>query len=207
MSYLPPVGLEFDPGPHVYRYMGQEVPSVTQILKVTGAIRGFYRGTEARDRGIAIHEATELMDTIGVPVDAFQMDIRPWLVAWQEFTASTGVEIVSIECPVCHLRAGYAGTADRLINYNNRLAVLDIKTGSKAAWHRLQAAAYAEAIESTSGGEITTALVVRLAPKGFKVDLWSDVIPGAEPFLPCKQEWRQELAKYKERIDERHHPV
>jgi len=52
----------------------------------------------------------------------------------------TGIE--SVELVVCEPKLGYAGRLDRVAVINGHRFILDIKTGEKQPWHRLQLGAY-----------------------------------------------------------------
>jgi hypothetical protein len=131
--------LLFDPAAHVYTLDHKPIPSVTQILKATG-LTGHYRGTAGRDRGSRVHEATELYDVLGVIGDGPEAG---YTRAWAKFKADHVSEIVASEQAVFNEPLWYAGTLDRIVRLKDgKLAILDIKTGAKADWHKLQLAAY-----------------------------------------------------------------
>jgi len=173
----------FDAEAHAY-YIGEsQVPSVTSILKDAGFM-GHYNGTAKRDRGTAIHEATELYDALGILPD--DDELVPFVKAWGKYLKETGAKILESEQQVYHEGLWYAGTLDRIVDFSPdasfpQRAVLDIKSGSKADWHGLQLAAYALA----EGSVIDTGIVVYLKESGRYT---TEVFLGAD-FLARKDEW------------------
>jgi len=148
----------FDEKAHIYYGDDVPMPSVTQILKAAGCM-GHYKGTKARDRGSAIHEATEVWDTLKIVPDD---ECKYYVEAWAKFSTDNKIEILASEQQVYNEQLWYAGTLDRIIRINGFIAMLDIKSGSKADWHRLQLAAYALCWPD----EINLGMVVYLKPNG-----------------------------------------
>lgn len=68
------------------------------------------------------------------------------VVAWRKFIDEYGKDWIlkSIEEPIANETHGFAGTPDRIVwnKEKKRYAVVEIKTGAAAQWHRLQTAAY-----------------------------------------------------------------
>lgn len=137
------MNLTFDEAAHKYQLDGRPIPSVTQIIKEAG-LTGHYKGTAARDRGTRIHTATEVYDTLGVIMDTAE---APYVEAWAKFRTDNKVQIIASEQAVCNKEHWYAGTLDRIISLIVAgfpiTAILDIKSGTKADWHRFQLGAYA----------------------------------------------------------------
>lgn len=137
--------LTFDKLTHAYRWNGQIVPSVTQVIGSAGLSKFHaYMGDWYIDRGTALHEAAQLWDQDDLDEDSVDPEIAGHLDAYKafrEFAKGDGLEIVEIEQPGYHVR-GYAGTPDRVILWHGKRGVLDLKTGSPAPWHALQNAAY-----------------------------------------------------------------
>jgi len=123
--------LTFDPVPHEYRWDGQVVPSVTQILE---PISGYGDIPErilrvAAERGSIIHRITELHDygTLGEYDEQYQ----PYLDAWKTFLLSTNAEIELVELLMYHDKIKYAGTLDRIIRVKGKRILLDLKSTYK----------------------------------------------------------------------------
>lgn len=110
-------GLVFEPGPHRYTVGGHELPSVTRICGVVGEM---YRGINnavleaARDRGEAVHYATELHDRGELDEASVPDVIVPYLRAYKDFRRETGFTPTDIELRVWHPAFRYAGTLDRV---------------------------------------------------------------------------------------------
>lgn len=126
-------GLVFEPGPHRYTVGGHELPSVTRICGVVGEM---YRGVPnaaleaARDRGEAVHYATELHDLGELDEAPVPESIVPYLQAYKDFRRETGFEPTAIEMRVWHPALRYAGTLDR-VGHFTRLK------GIRAGWECL----------------------------------------------------------------------
>lgn len=109
--------LTFEPVAHRYFYDGKPVPNVTSVLESAG----FYSfgGASpdalrfARERGQAIHTATELDDRDDLDEDALDPQIAPYLAAWRRFRLQCEFVPTAIEERVYHPRLHYAGTLDR----------------------------------------------------------------------------------------------
>jgi len=140
---------EFDADFHVYTLDGEELPSVTQILEAAGIIDYSHIPWNVRhlalERGRAVHAATELDDRGDLDETTLDPMLEGHLAAWRRFRAETGFTPTLIEHRDYHRLHRYAGTIDRLGNFNGgRAAVLDIKTNHAEPWVRLQLAAYSE---------------------------------------------------------------
>jgi hypothetical protein len=136
----------FDPEEHRYFLGRRELPSVTTILDVAfpweGPADDFYR-----NRGTAVHLACELDDLGDLDEATLDPTLRPYLEAWRAFRKRTGFvpDPDGIERRLYHPGKGieYAGTIDRIgLLPSGRRIIIDIKTGSRYPWHRLQLAAY-----------------------------------------------------------------
>ena len=123
----------FDEESHVYLVDGQEVPSVTTILKplsnrsyssVNPSVLEY-----ARNRGSAVHEALELIDLDTDP--DISPEIVPYLNAYEEWKSIYRPTFTDIEQIVYEDELGYIGTLDRAGYLNgNEFAIIDIKTSN-----------------------------------------------------------------------------
>jgi len=164
--------IRFEKATHTYWDGEDRVPGVSEILKGAGVVRKYYaKDTTARDRGTHIHEATELMDTLGLTPLDFPEELHPWLNAWEKFKEATGAKILLVETLLYNPVARYAGTMDRLLQIDGELFVADIKTGSAAAWHRTQVGAYAEALDNPKANQ---GMAIYLSPGKFKLQTWDE---------------------------------
>jgi len=141
--------LIFDPESHIYRYGEKIVPSVTQVLEEVGISdfsmvpKNFMES--AQKLGTDVHSLLELYDKNELDYDSISDQVAPYLPAWVNFLESSKSEIIEIELKVGCEKYGYAGTLDRVLKINGRLAILDIKTGMKSPGHGVQTSAYGNA--------------------------------------------------------------
>lgn len=149
--------IEFREATHEYFVGGKPMPSVSEILR---PLVDFSRVPPdalefARERGTAVHKATELHDLGTLDEDSVDEHVRPYLNAWKKFLEETGFIPRLIEHRVYHGGYGYCGTIDRL-GVMTRLAgspgaVIDIKTPVQLGpVVGIQLAAYKEALRGTS---------------------------------------------------------
>lgn len=134
--------MEFDKETHIYSQDGKQYPSVTQIIH--WGKQAFYPNDGRRERGEEIHRMIDYYDTIGIDSD------DPHLYQWKEYLKS-GVTIVDSERRFIEESWGYAGTVDKIILQDGKYAILDIKTGAYASWHKMQVAAYCHAAKIEKG--------------------------------------------------------
>ncbi len=167
--------LEFDAESHRYTAGAFLVPGVTSIIAPQTAIGRLPKEQleAARIRGTEVHELTETWDNgpddqDGTSLIAEEMGWGGYLDAWRKFLADKKPEIHAVELMVYHTRLRYAGTLDRLLTIDGRLAILDIKTGDAEKSYRMQTAAYLEAYnEDLIRGEPATArYALHLKPNG-----------------------------------------
>lgn len=166
--------LTFDPIKHEYRYNGQVVPSVTQVIGAIDQFRGINSETlaAAGDRGTAVHRAAELHDLGTLDESSVDPAIHGYLEGWRRFMREIRPEWAGIEQQVYHEAFRYAGTLDRYGIVQGQTTVLDIKTAAaKSPWWGVQTAAYARAISKTDVQRMT----IQLTPDGFyKLNRWED---------------------------------
>jgi hypothetical protein len=142
--------LTFDPSAHVYRVEGKVVPGVTSILAFGGLVT--LGGTDeqlenARERGTAVHTATELDDRGTLDEVSLHPSLWGRLYAWRAFREEWEFVPTHIETRVFHKTYGYAGTFDRLGTSPKFKGpvLLDIKSGTEQAATGPQLAAYLHA--------------------------------------------------------------
>lgn len=145
-------GLTFEPEPHIYRFRGVVVPSVTQVLEASGVVDYSYLPPAMRkfalQRGSLIHLATQYDDEGDLDLTALDETLVPYVHAWRAFRRDTCFEPEVIEERVYDPNRNYAGSLDRAGFYlNRRRVVVDLKSNNAEAWVALQLAAYAQAFE------------------------------------------------------------
>jgi hypothetical protein len=133
--------IDFDELNHVYLVDGVKTPSVTQILKAEGFIDTGKYASGAASFGTAVHQMLEFYDQGELDDTALDDRLRPYQIAWMTFLGQTGYNVKEIEIRLASA-LGYAGTIDRVLEKDGKLAICDIKSGSKVAYHPLQVSAY-----------------------------------------------------------------
>lgn len=126
---------------------GITVPSVTQIIDRSGLMNKAWYTPEAQARGTLVHEITALLDQ-GIEVYCkSDDDYAGYIDAYLKFQREADFLVIEVEKRVYHPELMYAGTIDRIVELNGRMAVLDIKTGVQENWHAVQLAGYSKALE------------------------------------------------------------
>lgn len=158
--------LHFDEPTHTYTWGGQVVPSVTQILKPLNDYDGIPASVleYARERGQAVHRATELDDMRALDEASVTDDIWPYLRAWRQFKIDKGVVVLENEARVYSGDHRYAGTLDRVVGMaDGSEFLLDVKATSVIkASVRPQTAAY----KAAYGAKDLRRAVIQLRPDG-----------------------------------------
>lgn len=140
------MNLTFEAKAHEYRLDGVKIPSVSEILKVTGRHGGYGFGPTSAQRGTAVHKWCEIYDRgnaserdFNLSWDNVDEELKPFVEAYIKFSEEwPGGDWWWIEERVWSSDYLYAGTLDR----RSPDVLLDIKTGSVADWHGLQLTAY-----------------------------------------------------------------
>ncbi len=171
------MSLTFDPVKHEYRWKGEVVPSVTQLLRplmdfshvqpdVLDAAAAF---------GTAVHLACEL-DDLGT-LDEEQLDpaLAPYLAGWRKFCREHECVWEWVERPVFHEGLRYAGTLDRAGRVDGVHSIVDIKSGSALMpTTGPQLAAYARAHDPN--GALLNRFAVRLFPDGYELKQYTSAM-------------------------------
>jgi len=127
------MSLTFDEASHTYRWDGQPIPGVTQVLAPLTDFSAVPLDilAAASAFGVAIHKATELDDEGALDEAVLDDALRPYLAAWRKFVHEHEASWSHIECRLFHPTLRYAGTADRIGLVDGELTVVDIKTTAK----------------------------------------------------------------------------
>lgn len=160
--------LLFDEATHTYRVDGVVVPSVTQIL---APLNDFSMVSPAdleyaRQLGTAVHKATELYDAGDLDESTVPEVVQPYLDAWIRLRRELPFEILGMEKRVYHPAHRYCGTYDRLVKFDDRRCMWDIKTGDLYPSYGPQTAAYKNAEEKQSGKRIEGRHTIQLRDDG-----------------------------------------
>lgn len=132
--------MKFDPELHLYSERGRAIPSVTQILKAEGWIDDTFYTETGRRRGEDVHRASALLDQECLDWTTVSPIVQQYLETWEDAKASLGLRILRIEHPLHH-GLEWACTPDREGLWKGEPAIIELKTGGKERWHKLQVAA------------------------------------------------------------------
>ena len=144
--------LTFNEENHEYFLDGVKVPySVTQVIEEAGLVDSEYFTEESRQRGNAVHLATQYLDEGRLNWLSVDPRVRPYVEGYQAFVEETGFKLTSIEQMIHDEIYGYAGkydrtctlTTSRLLRHDlTRPFLLEIKSGVYDPSWALQTAAY-----------------------------------------------------------------
>ncbi len=126
--------------------MPNDLPHVTKILIDSGLVDAQWFTDEARDRGSALHKATEYFDQGELDVDSVDASFLAKFNLYQKFIKEMHPAISAIEEQV-EYAGSYCGTLDRRLYINGNESILDIKSGVASPADRLQLAGYALTFE------------------------------------------------------------
>ena len=145
--------LVFNEETHTYSVNGEDLPSVTQILKASrlidySMIPQEYLQMAAR-RGREVHQTLDLLDN-GLFDDAeMNPEIAGYVEAARRFYRDTQFEVHLSEYRNYHRAHRYAGTLDRTgLMAGRQRTIADFKTGLVLPGHALQLAAYLAMLEN-----------------------------------------------------------
>ena len=134
----------YDPIKH--EYDGGRSPSVTTVLKAAGYIDDRWFSEEARERGSAVHTLCERYAN-GERFDAKGRELASleYVNAFAAWMRDTRAYAITTECIIHNNLNGrpYAGRFDLLAEIEGKRRLIDLKTGAKAKWHKIQISAYA----------------------------------------------------------------
>lgn len=151
--------LDFDAEDHVYRLhrpetpasWGQVIPSVTQALTAAALIEGDWYTERARERGRFVHKAIFYEEREGLNDASLDERLVGYVAAYRAFIRDVrpGPCLLG-EAPLADPVLRFAGTLDQVRSINQRIALIDHKTGAEAKWHGCQLAAY-QRLTNTEG--------------------------------------------------------
>ena len=126
-----PVPFSFDAADHVYRIGDVRVPSITQLLKLSGHVDDRYYTEESRQRGTAVHELTKDFDLGALTLPSLDSLHRGYVLGYIAACEALKPEWDQIEEPDVHPTFRFGGRPDRLGTVMGRLTIGEIKTGGK----------------------------------------------------------------------------
>lgn len=143
--------LTFEPGPHIYRWNGEIVPSVTQVISDLTDYGKINSDTLeiARQKGVAVHKMVELwaLGQLG-PRESQPEWMQPCYDEFLKFAHDTGLKVLASERQIYHQVYRYAGTMDLrcTMKHKKGIGIVDVKRSFLAGDAiGLQLAGYAEA--------------------------------------------------------------
>lgn len=151
---MTPATATFTERGHIYRDGDQVVPSVSQVLELSGIddLRGVPRHNvrRAAARGQAVHMATQFLDQGKLDQHSVSPEIAGYVMGYEQFKRDTGFHPIAIEergiGAISGMKYGYC--IDRVGILEDELAIVDLKTASKVMpWWAIQTAGYADAIK------------------------------------------------------------
>lgn len=162
--------LEFDEETHIYKVSDKILPSVTQILTLSGMSNFDFVDPELlqykADIGRKVHKACQWFDEGCLDEETLHPIIQGYLLGWKRFRQATEYQPVEHEIRMFSKKHGFAGTIDSVGKRYNILTLVDIKTGVTSKAHPLQTAAYKVLYDENRGEKIKTRLVVYLSKGG-----------------------------------------
>lgn len=177
-----PMSLTLD-NHHVYRWNGNRVLGVTQILDAV--LPNPYQAARASDVefkrqvGDAVHAATHYADENDLDLSTVNPVVLPYIEAYLRFCLETGFSPKCREIKVYSALYKFAGTIDRVGRINCKrtgLAVVDLKCTATINIERvrLQTMAYKIAAEEQLSVRIDHRICVQLKPDGSYQARWLD---------------------------------
>jgi hypothetical protein len=142
--------LQFDESAHRYTVGGVVLPSITQILKLTGFIDDRWFTEYASQRGTATHLACRYL---AEGCFDWKMDeaIVSRVVQFDKFLQTHKPELLAVEVPLHSEIYGFAGTEDFLFMLGGIPSIVEVKTGGHGLAAKLQTAAQLVLIEEAWG--------------------------------------------------------
>lgn len=128
---LAPVPFSFDAADHSYRIGDVRVPSITQLLKMSGHVDDRYYTEESRQRGTAVHELTKDFDLGALTLPSLDSLHRGYVLGYIAACEALKPEWDQIEEPDVHPTFMFGGRPDRIGTVMGRKTVGEIKSGCK----------------------------------------------------------------------------
>lgn len=177
----------------MYRLAGAVVPSVSEIIRplVDYSMVPADILEAAREFGQHVHLACHLFDIGELDWASLDPALAPYVRSWERFIEESGAVVVASEQPVVHQPLGYAGTPDRVLMWNERFVVPDIKSTSVVPKSvGVQTAAYARAYQAMhSLSKEPERMCIHLQPDKYRVHRRREPTDWSM-FLSCLNLWR-----------------
>jgi len=157
---------------------------------------GFDEGSA--DFGRAVHRATEFYD-LGMSETWIYGDlINEYLQGYRLFIEQANPVILGSEQIVHHPDLDYAGRMDRPIRLNDRVMIMDIKTGGRQEYYWLKGAAYAIAYEREQElPELSVGqAILYLRPKAYTLETPKNIMEESA----YRKRWLAMVKRYQDEI-------
>jgi len=118
-----------------------DLPHVTDILRDAGLVDVQWFSDHARERGTALHRATELYDLGDLDPESIDPEIAEPFARYVRFVEEVKPEILGVELEV-EVPGSYCGKLDKLVRINGREGIIDQK-GQPSPADPIQLAGYA----------------------------------------------------------------
>ena len=135
-----PVPFSFDAADHSYRIGDVRVPSITQLLKMSGHVDDRYYTEESRQRGTAVHELTKDFDLGALTLPSLDSLHRGYVLGYIAACEAFKPTWDQIEEPDVHPTFRFGGRPDRVGTVIGLRTICEIKTGVKVKHHGIQVA-------------------------------------------------------------------
>ncbi len=153
--------ISFDADNHKYRYMGNDMISVSERLEYITPDMQRMMHTEvmknAAERGTAVHYFTEQHDkgVEKIDLDKAHEDLKPYLRAYLNYLVEHAPMFIGVEMKVAVKQWLTCGTIDRVYvkqtkNGKLSLGIMDIKTGGPNDKHAFQIFQYAQMLKKVT---------------------------------------------------------
>ena len=187
------------------RYISEKLSKVTGILQATAhQNRQYYTpreqwigAEEARERGKRLHKWIENWLNRRNLASCAE-DLKPWWNSIEPVLRQIQ-RVLYVEASVFHLELGYWGKIDCIVQFDGVTCLIDWKTADKAYRqeqiheHKIQCAAYTEAVNKTYGLSLKHALIVIALP-----DQEAQIFQLEPEVLNQHfQEWQQRVKKFR----------
>lgn len=178
---------------HIYKLGNRRLLSVTQCLAILDdrwKVDPFYL-----ERGRLIHLATEYLDRDELDENSLDHQISGYVTGYAKFKADTGFIPTHIEQKFYHPFLWYAGKIDRIGPFNEKKALIDLKSGAKARVDELQGAAYWELARANKIMVDKVFCLYLDADGTYKLEPINNPKALLPVFLACLQicRWREEI--------------
>jgi hypothetical protein len=121
----------FDKARHEYTTpAGVLIPNISALIRLAGLADDEWYTEEGKERGHAVHQLAAEFDLGALAVEECVSEYRPYLLAHARCVEILRPTFLHVETPAVHQTLGFAGTPDRVHEWNGFRGVWEIKTGA-----------------------------------------------------------------------------